>query len=79
MEEKMKQALLEWCERHAKVLNDDFCEALDDLATTIVQATETPIDDTIVLAVKDPVLNALHEFLAEQIDKIDGVEGNIEE
>lgn len=79
MEDTMKQALLKWCERHAKVLNDEFCEAIDDLATTIVQATETPYDDTIVLAIKDPVLDALHEFLAKQIDKIDGVEGNIEE
>ena len=72
--EKMKQALLEWCERHAAVLNDDFCNAVDDLVTTIVQTTETPIDDAIVLAVKTPALELLHEFLAEQIDKIDGVE-----
>ena len=78
MNEKMKQALLEWCERHAKVLNDEFCEALDDLATTIVKTTETPVDDTIVLAIKDPVLDTFHEFLAKQIDKIDGVEGNLE-
>ena len=78
MEDKMKQALLQWCERHTSVLNNDFCEALDDLITTIVQTTETPLDDAIVLPIKEPVINTLHEFLARQIDKIDGVEGNLE-
>lgn len=75
MDDKMKGALLEWCEKHANVLNDDFCNALDDLLTVVVTNTETPIDDAIVLAVKDPAIKLLREFLAEQIDKIDGVEG----
>lgn len=75
MDEKMKQALLDWCERHAKVLNDGFCETLDDLAVTIVTNTETPIDDGIVLTLKEPVIKILHEFLEKQIDKIDGIEG----
>ena len=75
MDVKMKQALLDWCERHAKVLNDGFCEALDDLAVTIVTNTETPIDDGIILTLKEPVIKTLHEFLEKQIDKIDGIEG----
>lgn len=75
MDDKMRQALLEWCEKHANVLNNDFCNALDDLLTVVVTNTETPIDDAIVLAVKDPVIEQLRDFLADQIDKIDGVEG----
>ena len=78
MEEKMKTGLLQWCERHSNVLNNDFCEALDDLVTVVVTNTETPIDDAIVLPIKEPVINTLNEFLAKRIDKIDGVEGNLE-
>lgn len=77
MNEKMKQALLQWCERHSDKLDDWFIDALDDLAVTVVTNTETPIDDAIVLAVKDPVLETLQEYLEKQIDKIDGVEGNL--
>lgn len=77
MDEKMKTALLQWCEKHTKVLNDDFCEALEDLVETVVTTTETPIDDMIVLPIKEPVFNVLHEYLETQIDKIDGIEGNL--
>ncbi len=77
MDEKMKKALLQWCERHADKLDDWFIDALDDLAVTVVTNTETPIDDGIVLAVKAPVLETLKEFIQKDIDKIDGVEGNL--
>lgn len=77
MDEKMKQALLQWCERHADKLDDWFIAALDDLAVTVVTNTETPIDDAIVLSVKEPVLDTLQEFLKTRIDKIDGVSGNL--
>lgn len=77
MDEKMKKALLQWCERHVDKLDDWFIEALDDLAVTVVTNTETPIDDGIVLAVKDPVLETLKEFIQKGVDKIDGVEGNL--
>lgn len=72
MDEKMKQALLEWCEKHAGVLNNDFCDALDDLISTVVSTTETPIDDALVTPIKGPVIKMLREYLASQIDKIDG-------
>lgn len=77
MDEKMKKALLQWCERYADKLDDWFIDALDDLAVTVVTNTETPIDDGIVLAVKAPVLETLKEFIQKGIDKIDGVEGNL--
>ena len=70
MDEKMKTALLQWCERHADKLDDWFIAALDDLVTTVVTTSETPLDDAIVLPIKTPVLET-------QIDKIDGVEGNL--
>ena len=79
MDDNMKQALLEWCERHAKNLNDEFFNALDDLAVTIVSNTENTIDDIIVYAVKDKVIEIGKEFLEKYIDKIDGVEGNLGE
>ena len=78
MDDKMKTALLQWCERHADKLDDWFIFALDDLVTTFVTTSETPIDDAIVLPIKTPVLEILKEFLKTQIDKIDVVEGNLE-
>lgn len=77
MDDKMKEALLQWCERHADKLDDWFVGALDDLVTTVVTTSETPLDDAIVLPIKTPVLETLNEFLEKQIDKIDGVEGNL--
>lgn len=76
MNEKMEQALLQWCEKYANVLNDNFCNALDDLITTVVTTSETPYDDAIVLPIKTPIIEAINKFLKAQIDKIDGVEGN---
>ena len=67
MNDKMETALLQWCERHSRVLNNDFCEALKDLVETVV----------VVIPIKDPVFNTLHKYLETQIDKIDGVEGNL--
>ena len=78
MEQEMKTALLQWCERHADKLDDWFIAALDDLVTTVVKTTETPLDDALVLPIKTPVFETLNEFLKTQIDKIDGVEGNLE-
>lgn len=77
MDDKMKEALLQWCERHADKLDGWFIGALDDLVTTVVTTSETPLDDAIVLPIKTPVLETLNEFLKKQIDKIDGVEGNL--
>ena len=33
--------LLQWFERHIKLLNDKFIETLDDLAATVVTNMET--------------------------------------
>lgn len=77
MDDKMKEALLQWCERHTDKLDGWFIGALDDLVTTVVTTSETPLDDAIVLPIKTPVLETLNEFLKKQIDKIDGVEGNL--
>lgn len=78
MDEKMKQALLQWCERHSDKLDDWFIDALDDLVTTVVKTSETPYDDALVLPIKTPVFETLNEFLKKQIDKIDGITGNLE-
>lgn len=62
MDDKMKEALLQWCERHADKLDDWFINALDDLVTTVVTTTDTPIDDAIVLPIKTPVLETLNDL-----------------
>ena len=76
MDEKMRTALLEWCERHAVVLSPTVVAAFKDLIETVVKTTETPIDDAIVLPLTGPAFKILDKGLLEQADKIDGVEGN---
>lgn len=74
MEDKMKQALLECCERNCEVLSPAVVAFMKDVVNTAIEASETPIDDMFL-----PIINkgfeVLDEFLAKQIDKIDGVEG----
>lgn len=77
MDDKMKQDLLRWCEKHSDKLGDWFIPAVDELITIVVTDTETPIDDAIVLPIKTPVLEVVDTYLKKQIDKIDGVEGNL--
>lgn len=74
MNEKMKQALLECCERNAEVLSPATVAFVKDLVNTAIETSENKIDDMFV-----PIINmgfeVLDDFLAKQIDKIDGVEG----
>ena len=77
MDDKIKQALLECCERNCEVLSPAVVAFMKDIVNTTIETSETPIDDMFL-----PIINkgfeVLDEFLAEQIDKIDGVEGNLE-
>lgn len=74
MDDKMKQALLECCERNCEVLSPDVVAFMKDLTNTAITTSENKIDDMFV-----PIINmgfeVLDDFLAKQIDKIDGVEG----
>ena len=74
MDENMKQALLECCERNCEVISPAVVEFAKDLVNTAIETSETPIDDMFL-----PIINkgfeVLDEFLAKQIDKIDGEEG----
>ena len=69
MDEKMKQALLECCERNCKVISPEVVAFAKDLVKTTIEASETPIDD-MFLPIIDKGLEVLDEFLAKQIDKI---------
>lgn len=73
MDEKMKKALLACCERNCKVISPDVVAFMKDLTNTAIETSETKVDDMFL-----PIINmgfeVLDEFLAEQIDKIDGVE-----
>ena len=74
MDEKMKQALLECCERNCEVISPAVVAFAKDLVKTAIETSETKIDDMFL-----PIINkgfeVLDEFLAKQIDKIDGEEG----
>ena len=74
MNDKMKQALLECCERNCEVLSPAVVAFLQDLVNTAIETSENKVDDMFV-----PIINmgfeVLDDFLAKQIDKIDGVEG----
>ena len=74
MDDKMKQALLECCERNCEVLSPAVVAFMKDLTNTAIETSENKIDDMFV-----PIINmgfeVLDDFLANQIDKIDGVEG----
>lgn len=74
MDDKMKQALLECCERNCEVLSPAVVAFMKDIVNTTIETSETPIDDMFL-----PIINmgfeVLDDFLAKQIDKIDGVEG----
>ena len=74
MDEKMKQALLECCERNCEVLSPAVVAFMQDLVNTAIETSENKIDDMFV-----PIINmgfeVLDDYLKSQIDKIDGVEG----
>lgn len=74
MDEKMKQALLECCERNCEVISPAVVAFMKDLTNTAIETSENKVDDMFV-----PIINmgfeVLDDYLKSQIDKIDGVEG----
>ena len=74
MNDKMKQALLECCERNCEVLSPAVVAFMKDLTNTAIETSENKVDDMLV-----PIINmgfeVLDDYLKSQIDKIDGVEG----
>lgn len=77
MNEEMKQALLECCERNCEVLTPAVLAFAKDLVNTAIKVSDTPIDDMFL-----PIINkgfeVAEEFIAEQVDKIDGVTNEAE-
>lgn len=74
MDEKMRQALLECCERNCEVLSPDVFAFIKDLVTTTVTVSDNKLDDA-MLPLINMALSILEEFVNKQIDKIDGKEG----
>ena len=74
MDEKMKLALLECCERNCEVLSPAVVAFAKDLVQTAIETSETKIDD-MFLSLINPCFELLDDFIAKQVDKIDGVEG----
>lgn len=73
MDEKMKQALLECCERNCKVISPDVVAFAKDLVQTAIETSENKIDD-MFLGIINPAFELLDKFLLEQVEKIDGAE-----
>lgn len=69
MDEKMKQALLECCERNMEVISPAVIAFAKDLVTTAIQTSENKVDD-MFLPIIDMGFQVLDDFVAEQIDKI---------
>ena len=74
MDENIRQALLDCCERNCEVISPAVVAFAKDLVKTAIETSETPIDD-MFLPIIDKGFEVLDEFLAKQIDKIDGEEG----
>lgn len=72
MNEEMKQALLECCERNCEVLTPAVLDFAKDLVNTAIKTSNTPIDD-MFLPIINKGFDVAEEFIAEQVDKIDGV------
>lgn len=72
MNEEMKQALLECCERNCEVLTPAVLDFAKDLVNTAIKTSDTPIDD-MFLPIINKGFDVAEEFIAEQVDKIDGV------
>lgn len=77
MDENIRQALLECCERHTDVLSKGTINFAYDLVNTYIEATPNKIDDqfTGLINSSKPIVE---NFVEELVDKIDGVEGNLE-
>ena len=73
MDEKMKEALLECCERNCKVISPAVVAFAKDLVKTAIETSENKIDD-MFLGIINPAFELLDKFLLEQVEKIDGVE-----
>lgn len=75
--DQLEKSILECCERNSYVLKNGGVDFLKDLVETFVKNTKTPYDDMVVLPVTEPVFNTINKWLDSQIDKIDGVKGNL--
>ena len=73
MDEKMKEALLECCERNCKVISPDVVAFAKDLVQTAIETSENKIDD-MFLGIINPAFELLDKFLLEQVEKINGAE-----
>ena len=74
MDEKMKQALLECCERNCEVLSPAVVAFMKDVVDTAIKTSDNKVDD-MFLPIIEVGFKVLDDFIAEQVDKIDGVEG----
>ena len=71
MDDKMKQALLECCERNCEVISPDVVNFLKDLINTAIDTSGNKIDDAFKPLI-NMALEILDDYLLKQIDKIDG-------
>lgn len=74
MDEKMKQALLECCEKNCEVLSPAVVAFMKDVVDTAIKTSDNKVDD-MFLPIIEVGFKVFDDFLAKQVDKIDGVKG----
>lgn len=78
LKDVMKEKVLKVCEKHTSVLSDETVEFAYDLVRAVVESTPNVIDDGVFTVLENQTKGRVKELVREQIDKIDGVEGNLE-
>ncbi len=73
MNDEMKIALLECCERNCEILTPAVVAFVKDIVNTAIEKSENKIDD-LFLSIINPCFGLLEDFLAKQVAKIDGTE-----
>ena len=67
MDEKMKQALLECCEKHGEIVTEKVVDFAYDLIETAINTSENKIDDMFL-----SIINSTQPIVLEYVDKLDG-------
>lgn len=78
LKETLRENVLKACEKNTAVLLDGTVDFAYDLVKAVVISTENVIDDGLFGVLESQTKEAVKELVREYIDKIDGIEGNLE-
>ena len=69
MDDKMKEALIEYWKKHGENVTEKVVDFAYDLVETAINTSENKIDDMFL-----SIINSTKPIVLEYVDKIDGVE-----